>query len=146
MNHFCKICSFLYLFEHLSLLRVIIITIFLYSAMQSINAQKSAIDYENLSEEQLRGLVMIKKKYTSGDSVELEVGNYVVIAAFGVYNNAKKFTKELNKQGYVAKFGYLKRANFYYIYLYQNESISRTIIALKRMQEKVAENILLHKV
>ncbi len=118
------------------------------SSMFKINIIKKATpptqveskNLEDMSISELSEGVKIIEVDEGTAPTDLGANNYVIVGAFGVYSNAKKFSDELNAEGYVAKFGYITEKNFYYVYIYNNSSLKRALVAKKRMQEKITEN------
>jgi hypothetical protein len=74
----------------------------------------------------------IKKEFTSDQRVvvkrgkhflELPVGDYVVVGAFGVFENAEKYSDRLHEQGYPNKFGYISETKLWYVHIYESQDI-----------------------
>jgi len=54
--------------------------------------------------------------------MELPVGNYVIVGAFRVFENAEGYSDKLIKQGYKASFGFLTAKNLYYVWIFNGET------------------------
>lgn len=56
---------------------------------------------------------------------ELNVGNYVINGAFSSKENADRFSKELLKLGFNARYGHLTKKNLWYVYVAQSTDINQ---------------------
>lgn len=56
--------------------------------------------------------------------LELPVGNYVIIGAFGVFDNAVRYADNLHSRGYNTKYGFLSFKGLYYVYLFVSDDIN----------------------
>lgn len=57
--------------------------------------------------------------------LELQVGDYVVVGAFGVFENAEKYSDRLHEQGFSNKFGYITETKLWYVHLYESNDIEK---------------------
>jgi hypothetical protein len=60
-------------------------------------------------------------------ALELQEGNYVVVGAFSVFENATKFKNQIKDLGYPAQLGYNSEKKLYYVYIFSNQDVPAAI-------------------
>ncbi len=71
----------------------------------------------------------------SDDPLEMQPGYYVVVGAFGVHGNAKRYQRALATQGQSAEYGYSSKKQLYYVYVKQSGDVA----SARRRYEKVRQ-------
>jgi outer membrane protein OmpA-like peptidoglycan-associated protein len=77
------------------------------------------------------------QKQAASNRRDLEMGFYVVIGSFNVYENVQRYTKELIKTGQPCEFAFSDTHHHYYAFTYHSDSLALVKNELLKLREKI---------
>jgi len=79
-----------------------------------------------------------EQKQPESDRRDLEMGFYIVIGSFNIYENVQRYTKELNKKGQPCDFAYSDTHHHFYAFTFHSDSLALVKSELSKLKEKTS--------